>query len=351
MPNITTAEALSEYLSNTPYAPRDITVLNGGHANITWRVTLPDNSTLIVKHAQSYAAAFPSMVIDVNRMDAEVASMRALQRANKEFQQLPIPTLIPKIIEYYQDEHLMLVEDFGEKCCTLKGFISEGRIHSDQVEVVGRTLSLFLEKLYQSAKSDESLQKIARDHLWAKDSSAHREHGQLNDVTTNSPEEKQDLLAAGKYMIERIGKDAGQLVMGDFWTGNILLRTSDDDRIVGLAVVDWEMIHYGPLSVELGQMCAEMFLLHHFKGASFNLLHSFLNPHFPSGNISDNQQLAREMIIQMGAHLSVWPRYVPWGTEEQMEQCKKIGLNLILWGWREEWKQVQEFFFPQSNRS
>ena len=104
--------------------------------------------------------------------------------------------------------------------------------------------------------------------------------------------------------------------MGDFWPGNILVRSSptggDLERIY---VLDWELSKLGLVGLDVGQFTAEIYLLHRFNPSSSAsiLLTSFLNSYHLS--TSPSEELAKIAATHVGAHLvAITPRIPPWNT-------------------------------------
>ena len=77
MADLTTVTGITTYLStSTPFKPKQVTLLAGGNANFTFRVLLEEpvelpsgqkRGSIVVKHAESFAAYSKDMVISADR--------------------------------------------------------------------------------------------------------------------------------------------------------------------------------------------------------------------------------------------------------------------------------------------
>lgn len=96
---------------------------------------------------------------------------------------------------------------------------------------------------------------------------------------------------------------------------------------IPLTILDWEVSSPGPISNDLGQLFAELYLLTHFRDikAGSQIISSFMQGY---GRV-DHDSAAR-IAIQFGTHLVVWPCRVPgWGEGEIMKNCVKLGAEYI----------------------
>ncbi|CAG8617461.1 4915_t:CDS:2 [Scutellospora calospora] len=101
--------------------------------------------------------------------------------------------------------------------------------------------------------------------------------------------------------------------IGDFWTGNVLVSSPDDQSVPKLTVLDFELAKPGTAAFDVGQMGAEMLCLAHFRYAA-------------------------AVAVRIGAHLfTIMPR--AWTAEygeEKVGLALQQGLELLKIGWKRD---------------
>lgn len=99
-------------------------------------------------------------------------------------------------------------------------------------------------------------------------------------------------------------------------------------------IIDWEFCQLGSPTMDLGEMVAELyqlFLYRDIEDAKWlieGLIHGY-------GYIDD--RFAFRTAIHIGAHLiSFGSRLKEWGTETQIQNGVRIGMDLIVHAWHED---------------
>jgi thiamine kinase-like enzyme len=126
--------------------------------------------------------------------------------------------------------------------------------------------------------------------------------------------------------------------MGDLWPGNVLLQLDQSENNVSrVHIIDWEMAKPGLPGLDLGQFCAEMELVAAFiKGSAHAAqrgIEALLSSYVQSGvDADERRELARRIVVHVGAHLSTWTARVPWGGVEDTRKVVLEGARLVAEG-------------------
>jgi hypothetical protein len=293
--------------------------LTGGNANFVFRVTHPDGHTTILKHAKPFVRGSPSLEIPVERMNFEARALR----------------LLPEILQLDEVTRPAHFIGFDEAACVLH--MSDGgnsnlkEAYSDpdlDIPEVGLSIGKWLAQLHGStADTDIGLNgaaKIFSRYSYNNLSGALEEYG-FNPML-------------GEEINDQFGSllqtDDRCVCHGDFWPGNILVRTDP----MSLTVVDWEITRRGNGAVDLGQFSAEAWLLDRFRGGK-GLLQAFLKGYVAEKGQGWSQMDARRAAIQFGTHIAFWTTRVVWGNRNETVECVRLGVEYLTrakakdWGW------------------
>ncbi|KAI6136439.1 hypothetical protein F5141DRAFT_1074690 [Pisolithus sp. B1] len=158
--------------------------------------------------------------------------------------------------------------------------------------------------------------------------------------------ERRDKLAAFSKLVETRSKEirsstaADAMTHGDFWPGNVVvrLRRGVDGKIEALEklyVLDWEVAKTGLPGLDLGQFCAELYLISRFhprrEESATAVMRSFLSAYRRSTNKVD-PTLAGVAVSHIGAHLVTWTPRISWGSREQTRKVVQEGVEMLSLG-------------------
>lgn len=138
---------------------------------------------------------------------------------------------------------------------------------------------------------------------------------------------------------------------------SILLKdqpTIPTDVPLTLNIIDFELSQLNSLAYDLGQCCAELWFLSHFKGnsAGTQLITAFLRGY---GAIDD--KTAFRVALHFGVHCVIWPARVgTWGKGQILEKCVEIGRDHMINAWNKDrnWFRgtvLGEMFYPTSAKA
>lgn len=121
--------------------------------------------------------------------------------------------------------------------------------------------------------------------------------------------------------------------MGDFWTGNMIVRTDDSGRIVTAFVVDWEACMPGLPYLDFGQFLAEMHSLRFFYPHSIDNVRNVLQAYSEEyrRRVAVDDEYVRRTLGHVGSHLVAWTRFVPdWKPEERVAEALRAGAQYLV---------------------
>jgi len=269
------------------------------------------------------------------------------------------------------------MEDSGENSVSLKDFIMQGRCSLDVAATIGDALGKFLGQLH--VRGSEHISQVLQlfgSNQQAKQISGWATYGRLvstlkgednldalSGTPLNVPEDKLEIIRDVGQRTQQIMMEAeesvsylvssynlelinSQFLMGDFWTGNILLQLDQADVVKRIYVIDWELAKPGLCGWDLGQLLAELDLLRRFhpsqKEVASNVISSFYQSY--SQVHPSDLELYRTALTHWGNHLVVWTPRVPWGDKETTRQTVLSGVEIIVEGQNAEAETIYKRF-------
>ncbi|KAK1595235.1 phosphotransferase enzyme family protein [Colletotrichum navitas] len=347
IPDHTLREVRKE-LANTPYHFKGGTLLSGGTANFIYHVSLlrhlPDGTAEVaVKHGEGFLAQNPDFKLPTTRCRTEVSCLEYLpalppSAGNK----LSVTT--PKLF-YFNEKTNTQVQEYQPNPLSLKNYALQhfGASDSGSMEPqcldIGQGIGKWLRAFHEWSNSPE--QRKFRDIAATNKEMQKLKHWVNYLRLPSSVERFPSILGecasmltaiADKATREMENDDKLQVIHGDFWTGNILLKgqpwENEHNRIL---VVDWEMCMLGVTPLDLGQMIAELYELKLYKDmdAGLWLIQGFMKGY---GEVDD--EFAFRTLLHVGVHLIGFGTNVnDWGTEEHIKSVASEGRDLLLNAW------------------
>ena len=124
--------------------------------------------------------------------------------------------------------------------------------------------------------------------------------------------------------------------MGDFWTGNVIVRVNEETREVERAyVVDWEVTKPGIPFLDFGQLAAELYTIGCFHENRRQEVDEGLRAYgraYASIRKVD-EEFVRGAGSHVGAHLvAITSTVSGWGTKERVREVVREGTMYLLKG-------------------
>jgi tRNA A-37 threonylcarbamoyl transferase component Bud32 len=333
-----------QFLADTPYASDNIARLSGGYTNYVYRLHLRNayegEKTLVLKYSKSFSMG--ETLIDAKRQILEV---NALNFTHEWFSNSVVRT--PKVHFFDEQAHAIVMSDCGDGLPTLKQYVRENPLSEELAHEVGAALGKFAAELH--THRDEKILAVLEEDPFPRNIAAWATHGRVRDTLTGKDAELKalpgGLIPPPAEDIEAASANAEDLAAairapnhqaithGDFWPGNVLVDVHDG-HLRKLHLVDWELSRPGLPSIELGQMCAELYLLARFvdgrEKAMGEMVSSLWDAYAGvSGDLSE--EFRRQLLQHAGAHFVCWPpRTLPaWGTEDEIRELVIEGVMLL----------------------
>ncbi|KAF3938957.1 hypothetical protein ABW19_dt0202364 [Dactylella cylindrospora] len=340
-------EQVEAYLSSItdssfpePYrSPTSVIQLTTGIANGIHRLTFPKfhhnqlAPSAILKHSTPYVFNINGQTIVWDLWPYELYALQDVP--NTEF------VKTPKVLWIDEVNHVMITEDAGPKSITLKNLLLGENIPKLEVfRKIGEELGIFLAKLHSWGKDEAVLKKYEN-----KDSrviASWRTFGRLEQALAEAcpgvSEERMNRVKAycevekGKALS---GKD--MVIMGDFWTGNVLVNLTEGGDLESLYIVDWEMVRPADAATEISQMVAET-----WEGGEFGKnpnakiaardLTVGLCTAYREGMRVTNDSMLRDVMLGAASHVLVWVSigFAKEGNADQFKAAKAKALE-IMW--------------------
>ncbi|KAF7985136.1 hypothetical protein HWV62_7688 [Athelia sp. TMB] len=360
--DLSTSSGILEYLKSTPFASASVEPLSGGNSNFVYRLHLREHAVLqtaVLKHAAPYLASDSNFSILVERMDFEVAAMRATKAALPENSMATVPT----IHHYDEDAHVFIMDDCGNGGLTLKQLMLERPPPIAMGIAIGTALGDFLGHFHawgvdpiasQHAYFNTNQQGKMLTRYCTYDRLVSTLDGKDRLPSLSDPPlrvSQTDLDTISKASDERcdaIDKSQETLTMGDFWPGNILVNiqyplNGDPPLLQRIYVVDWELAKPGVSGLDVGQACAEMHLLRRFNPACeptiSQTMEAFLKAYRDKYSVP--YSMAKIVAGHIGAHLVAWTPRIPWGGKELTREVVMEGVEYLTEGYAGESKWLQ----------
>ncbi|KAF1994215.1 kinase-like protein [Amniculicola lignicola CBS 123094] len=326
---LTTGAGLAAYFNSRNISASNITLLTGGTANYVYRVTLPDGSTLVYKHAAPYLQNNKNFAFDDSRMDYEAHALSILPSIlSKSLPDSPVHPV--RLHSYEKEAKLLCIADGGDR--NLKMAYSDERL---DIPALGRNIGKWIAALHTSSTTAPlslpgdgnptgnnpigvSIYRYAYANL-------HRALSKFG----HDPK-------LGELINEKYGSllatENECVCHGDFWPGNVLVKSRDEQsRDVDLTIVDWEMVRRGTSATDVAQFAAEAFLLDRFRGGK-GLRVTFLNAYLGArkeAGVETGEEWLKRMAVHWGVHVAFWPTGVEWADKEGTQKLVDIGVEML----------------------
>ncbi|KAK2002185.1 phosphotransferase enzyme family protein [Colletotrichum falcatum] len=310
-----------EELASTPYHFEGGTLLSGGTANFIYHVNLsrylPDGTAEVaVKHGEGFLAQNQNFKLPTSR-----CLFYFNEKTNTQIQEYrPIPLSL--------------------KNYALKYFVASvsGSLEPQCLDIgqgIGKWLRAFHE--WSSSPEQRKFRNIAAANKEMQKLKYWVNYERLPSFIERFPSILRECAStftaiADKTTREMENGEKLQVIHGDFWTGNILLKDRPwENEHNHILVIDWEMCMLGVTPLDLGQMIAELYELKLYKGMDGGL---WLIRGFVKGYGAIDDEFAFRTLLHVGVHLISFGTTVKdWGTQEQVKSVASEGRDLVMNAW------------------
>lgn len=354
----------------------DVDYLSGGTANYVYRVTERGSGvTRIFKHAaRQLRSSKETFELSPERLDFEADMLMMLMKRSEDESECHCRTVeafdastiekthvhTARFKSYDRDIKLLCIEDGGDR--NLKDAYKD--LSLAEVQEIGAELGKWLAKLHGTTplsyvsgddeKRNNSVGVAIASYTYK------RLLGTLDHYCDNLETENLSNETLAEHMkpyddtrrrAERLSKRAGDLVdnrmtkmresvcHGDFWPGNIMLRSNISTKgpSHGLTVLDWELTRIGNSATDIGQFAAEATILDLLNGNSYQsgLCAAFIRAYFKASAVGIGSKETiyawmTQIAIHYAVHLIVWPpNAIHWAPKEEAPNFCIHGLTVL----------------------
>ncbi|KAL0930781.1 phosphotransferase enzyme family protein [Colletotrichum truncatum] len=341
-------------LAVTPYRFTSAHLLTGGTANFIYQAKLEQplpNGTIevAIKHGEGFVRQSPNFKLTTSRCRVEESCLKYLESFPPHIgSKVSVGT--PKLF-YFNEKTNTQVQEYQPDPLSLKLYAlkfyhsASSEETKDQCLEIGYGVGKWLREFHSWSNSPDQvkLREIAAANKDLQSIKHWLNYQQLPSAIERHPSVFGECADVFADILDKSAKELEneknlQVIHGDFWTGNVLLRgqpwTSGHIR---LFVVDWEMFQLALAPFDLGQMIAELYELKLFKDIDAGL---WLIQGFVKGYGAVDDDFAFKTLLQVGVHLvSIGTTVQGWGTAEQVESVAIAGKDILLnaWSKQREW--------------
>ena len=100
----------------------------------------------------------------------------------------------------------------------------------------------------------------------------------------------------------------------------------DANRKQLVFVLDWELCHLSSITIDLGTMFAELYILYLFEeSTSVPLISEAFLDTYGSLDVQD----AYDPMVYRGVHLIIWPCRTEWSKSPKLMECTGYGCDIL----------------------
>ncbi|EGX52971.1 hypothetical protein AOL_s00007g307 [Orbilia oligospora ATCC 24927] len=253
----------------------------------------------------------------------------------------------PKLYWVDHVNRVMFTEDAGPQSQNLKDLLLSDEIPQPKVfSKIGEELGAYLAQLHSWGRDTKVLEKYEN-----KDSrviASWRTYGRFEDALIKAYPElsenlKQKVAAYCAQEKDKALHGNEIVIMGDFWTGNVLVNLTETGELESLYIVDWEMVRPADAATELSQMLAEVWEAGEFsknlnaKPAAKSLSEGLCST-YRSQVEKIPEGMLKEVMLAAGAHIVVWGEigFAVYGDEGKFKEVKDKATQFIRKAFGEE---------------
>lgn len=229
--------------------------LTGGYLNYVYRVPGRPQS-VVVKCAPPHIAAMPEVPLDPQRIVIEGRSLAAFGPDGALAAVATPAVRPPRLLHFEEDECLLVEEDVGQ-VPHLGKWLQQGPPTELSGLHVGELLGEFIGRLHAHSYRDGQLAKtfdnkpIQRARLEVQ----YRNIGKL--LARGGVADADELGQRAVELGELLQEPGLCVIQGDLWLPSILM-TPD-----GIRLIDWELVHFGRPSQDVGHLASHLWMWIH----------------------------------------------------------------------------------------
>jgi tRNA A-37 threonylcarbamoyl transferase component Bud32 len=264
--------------------------------------------------------------------------------------------IVPAVHSYDADAHVIIMDDAGVGAATLKQLLLDRALAPRLILEIGHVVGAFLAHIHAWGARDDVARTWASGNVLAREIAAWATYGRLLgavDGTLSAPELRDPPLDVGpearatlelvaRVRAEEILASEETFTMGDFWPGNMLVRTrvgpDGEPALERVFMVDWEICRAGAAGMDVGQFCGDLRVLlqsHPELHVDAELLVAAFVEEYAARRSGQDATWASVAAVHFGVHMATWGPLIPYPnkTRESMRSLVEEGIKIIQEGY------------------
>jgi 5-methylthioribose kinase len=233
------------------------TRLPEGNLNVVWRVPGAERS-VIVKHAPPYIAADPDTPLDPSRLLIEARCLEALGPDGRLAAVRRPAVRTPQVLDVTDGPHVLVMEDLGD-LPTLGRWLREAGSDAVRADArpLGHRLGSFIGTLHAATCDEETHAAAFVNRPMQETRQAVQYQGVADMLETGGVADADELGARAEALGAALLEPGRCLTMGDLWPPSVLVADN------ALALIDWELAHYGRPLQDVAHFLAHLWMQQH----------------------------------------------------------------------------------------
>lgn len=229
--------------------------LTGGYLNYVYRVPGQPQS-VVVKCAPPHIAAMPDVPLDPGRIIFEGRSLAAFMPGGT-MEACTTPKVRPPHLLYFEEDQCLLVEEDVGQVPHLGKWLQTGPYREWPGLRVGELLGEFIGGLHLHSYGDAHLAR-AFDNKTIQHSRLEVHYKMVGMMLARGGVADAGQLGQRAVQLGELLQEPGLcFIQGDLWLPSILVAPD------GLRVIDWELVHFGRPSQDVGHLASHLWMWSH----------------------------------------------------------------------------------------
>ena len=170
---------------------------------------------------------------------------------------------VPRLLKYDSQSYTLIMEDAGD-LPSLKSWL-RAVSPEHQIKSIGHSLGSYLAQIHNTTANNSALKQAFDSNIIAKNLSSSVYFGGLSAAAEKYGYTQPFIKAAADFASNEVMTANAVWTLGDFWTGNVLVSTPNEQDKPALTILDLELAKPGTAAFDIGQMGAEMLCLARFR--------------------------------------------------------------------------------------
>ena len=247
---------------------------------------------------------------------------------------------VPSVYHYDPTANVLIMQDVGS-IPTLHALLRDNPLPPvPMVEEIGTELAAFIAGIHNWGRDNQGARASLSQNLVGRTATRKLCYETLVPKAANSGVDDPLLQQVVAALSEEVMSSEETLVMGDFWTANILVDVQETRAglrsLKKIWVIDWESCRYGSPAADIASFAGDSYLVARFHDHDLGetLRHSFLETYAGLAKVDPFR-----VALGLGAHWIMWTDGLGEQEEGGTRECIDKGVEYIHRAWEKsaEW--------------